>query len=86
MDYVGPHRAAVLLQQGLIEAEEIGDRSKIVDCETVTVLNPKNLTDSRYVAYADFTPGDPRVNFLSNDPNIEVGYVRGRASVQVLEF
>jgi hypothetical protein len=86
MDYVGPHRAAVLLQQGLIEAEEIGDRSKIFDCETVTVLNPKNLTDSRYVAYAYFDPDTREVFFYSAYPNFEDDDLRGRASVQVLEF
>jgi hypothetical protein len=86
MDYVGPHRAAVLLQQGLIEAEQTGDISKIVDCETITVLNPKNLTDSRYVAYANFSPYFRKVRCDSSDPNFEVDRLRGRASVQVLEF
>ena len=86
MDYVGPHRAVVLLQQGLIEAEETGDRSKIVDFDTVTVLNPRNLTDSKYVTYSYFHPNFLKVYFDSYDPRNVYGLLRGRASVQVLEF
>lgn len=86
MDFVGPHRMASLLQQSLIEAELTGDKGKIIDFETVTVLNPKNLINSQYVACADFGPNLRRVNFGSRFPYAEYVNVRGRASVQVLEF
>lgn len=86
MDFVGPHRMASLLQQSLIEAEETGNTSKIVDFETITVLNPTNLTNSKYVAYANIDPRYRRADFYSYDPDAGVDSLRGRASVQVLEF
>lgn len=86
MDFAGPHRIASLLQQSLIEAEQTGDMSKIIDSKTVTVLNSKNLTDSKYVACARFDPRAREVNFYSNNPGGGADIIRGRASVQVLEF
>ena len=77
---------ASLLQQSLIEAEETGNTSKIVDFETITVLNPTNLTNSKYVAYANIDPRYRRADFYSYDPDAGVDSLRGRASVQVLEF
>jgi len=86
LDLVGPHRSASLIQQSLIEAEQTGDNSKIIDFDTATVLNPKNLTGSKFVAYADFPPDSREVRFDSYNPYYEDGSIRGRASVQVLEF
>ena len=86
LDLVGIHRFACLIQQSLIEAEETGDKSKIIDFETVTVLNPRSLTDSKYVACAYFGPDSREVNFTSSGLGNGSDAFRGRASVQVLEF
>ena len=91
MDFAGPHIMATSYQQSLREAKRTGDNSVIIDnwedgSGTVTILNPENLTDSRFVAYASFRSRDRRVRFFSSSPNGESGHLRGRAWVQVLEF
>lgn len=86
LDYVGPHREAVILHKSLIEAEETGDKSKIVDLDSMTVLNPRNLADSKYVAIARFNSNNRRVSFYSYALDDENFHIHGRASWQVLEF
>lgn len=91
MKLAGPHAMATLLQQTLIESEKTGDNSKIIDnwedgSGTSTILNPEELADSTFVAYADFRSRERQVDFFSRDPDFESDLIRGRALVQVLEF
>jgi len=91
MKLAGVHGVATLLQQSLIEAEQTGDNGKIVDNwedgnETETILNPEELTDSPYVAYARFLSNLRQARFSYYIPYFEGDNIRGRALVQVLEF
>lgn len=91
MELVGVNRMVTLIQQLLREAERTGDNNKIIDNwesgnGTATILNPKSLMDSQFVAFSFFDSRDCRVGFSSNVPERDSDFIRGRASVQVLEF
>jgi len=80
-----------LLQQSLIAAKAARDNSLIVDNwesgdGTVTVLNPDTLTESTLVACAGFDSLYRRAYFNALHPGYGNDGIRGRASVQVMEF
>lgn len=80
-----------LIQRSLIEASETSDNTLIVDNwetghGTATFLNPESLTKSDRVAYSCFDSDYRRAYFGADYPGYGIDNLRGRASVQVMEF
>lgn len=96
MKHISPNGNAALLQQSMKRAKAVGDNSLIVDNwekwktenipGTITFIEPSKLTKSTIVACSYFDSGTRRAHFHANDPHDELGFARGRASVQVLEI
>lgn len=80
-----------LFQKSLLEAKAAGNNDLIVDNwesgdGTATFVNPQSLTKSELVACAVFDSAGRRVSFNADFPDHEYVILRGRASVQVMEF
>lgn len=102
MRLIGFDEYAVLMQRSLREYEKSGtdevsrDTSNILDyyvnetdsvhC-TVTCLDTRDLSESPYVAFGCFLSGDySQVNFFAFDRAGTSSRLRGRPSVQVMEY
>ena len=90
---INPHEYAVLMQRSLDAFKKAGgkDTSKIVDYyesgnDTVTCLDDSMLASSSSVAYAYFNSGFSQVIFSAGDPGCTDASLRGRPSVQVMEY
>ena len=95
MRHIDKDEMATLFQRSLMEAKAKNDNGMIVDNwesgkGTVTVLDPNSLAKSKFAAYAVFDSEILKVFFGSIDyrrPLLRDALpLRGRASMQVLEF
>lgn len=88
MKLINAHEYAMLMQMSLREYKTSGnDASRIVDGgSSVTCLDDTYLTKSVLVACGFFNPGAREVRFAANSPAADDAYLRGRPSVQVLEY
>jgi len=91
MSHIPATRMQALKQRSLIQAEEKGDMSLVVDnweggYGTATFLELDSLTKSRLVAFSDFSSYYRKPDFLAGNPADENDNLRGRASAQVMEF
>jgi MoxR-like ATPase len=93
MRLINAHEAAVLEQLSLRDYKRNGnDVGKIVDYyqgndnDTISCLDDEYLTDSSRVAYSYFNAGNRGVLFNAAGPGDADERLRGRPSVQVLEY
>jgi MoxR-like ATPase len=92
MRLINVHEYAALLQRSLREYQQNGnDVSKIVDFyqnsnDTVTCLDDTYLTNCALVAFGDFYSINRRADFSADRPAFAGVHLRGRSSVQVLEY
>lgn len=97
MKMINPHEYAMLMQRSLQEYKKSGDESKIVDYyvsdsdhkySTITCLDDDQYLNktSPHVAYGYFDSEDRQVGFNASNAGYTDAGLRGRPSVQVMEY
>lgn len=79
LKHISAHEYATLIQKSSIEGE-------VIDTQTITILEPSTLTESPLVAGAYFKSSNKRVHFDCSGAERHIDNLRGRASMQVMEF
>jgi hypothetical protein len=91
MRHISVGEMATLLQKSLRETEGGKKNKRIVDNyavkpSTITFLDPNSLRESAFVAYAYFSARKCQVKFNSQDPKFVSDSLRGRATMQLMEY